>query len=344
MQKRPREEQRRSKRTYVSASKQYLKRTDRRGKEDIDKMPSVLIRQVTACLLIFALAVGVRQSNSPTAQKLKDSIGKSLNVSSSMEDVSVFFSGISEQFNDVKNKAVSVFTHKKDDENSDIESDAESTEDSETLPNDDQPSEDEEEQPNENENNAAVQETIPDYKFENTVYNQKIESPRIISTYFETPLSIEDTMEDYDSGEKRTETPYDKPVELGFTMVTPVKGEVTSQYGMRINPVTKKKSFHYGIDIAASKGTHIAAAYEGLIKEIGVSAAYGNYVTVAHENGFETFYGHCDTIYVTEGQRVSAGEGIATVGSSGWSTGNHLHFEIRMGNKVLSPLKYVSVS
>jgi murein DD-endopeptidase MepM/ murein hydrolase activator NlpD len=128
---------------------------------------------------------------------------------------------------------------------------------------------------------------------------------------------------------------------LPFSIINPVEGPVSSPFGLRVNPVTKKEAFHYGIDIAAPKGTNILAVYEGTVKEVGRSVAYGNYIVISHPYEGETFYGHCSSNLKKAGQTVKQGEAIAKVGSTGWSTGNHLHFEVRRDSYVLPPDKFV---
>ena len=95
------------------------------------------------------------------------------------------------------------------------------------------------------------------------------------------------------------------------------------------------------MDIAAPNGTPIKAAAEGTIKYAGWMGGYGNLVIISHGNGVETYYGHCSKIYVKKGQEVTAGDTIAAVGSTGYSTGNHLHFEIRKDGTQVNPQKYV---
>ena len=82
-------------------------------------------------------------------------------------------------------------------------------------------------------------------------------------------------------------------------------------------------------------------AAEGTIKYAGWMGGYGNLVIISHGNGVETYYGHCSKIYVKKGQEVTAGDTIAAVGSTGYSTGNHLHFEIRKDGTQVNPQKYV---
>jgi murein DD-endopeptidase MepM/ murein hydrolase activator NlpD len=121
------------------------------------------------------------------------------------------------------------------------------------------------------------------------------------------------------------------------SFLTPVMGTVVSEYGMRTNPVTGIYCLHGGIDIAAEKGTDIYAAYDGVVTMAGYSSTYGNYVIIEHSSNIKTLYAHCSKLLVKEGQQVSKGDKIALVGSTGRSTGPHLHFEVRIGGNRVNP-------
>ncbi len=121
--------------------------------------------------------------------------------------------------------------------------------------------------------------------------------------------------------------------------VRPVTGgKITSRFGERSSV---RSSSHTGLDIAASSGTPIKAAASGTVTFAGYKGSYGYLVKIKCDNGYEMWYGHCSKLYVKNGQRVSAGEKIAAVGSTGNSTGPHLHFEIRKDGKALNPQKYM---
>lgn len=123
------------------------------------------------------------------------------------------------------------------------------------------------------------------------------------------------------------------------TLLTPVEnGRYTSLFGYRIHPITGQWSFHTGIDIAASEGTSIRAALKGKVTKIGEDSRSGKYVFLTHSDGFVTFYCHCSEILVSEGMNINKGETVARVGSTGQSTGPHLHFEVRRDGIRLNPL------
>ena len=120
--------------------------------------------------------------------------------------------------------------------------------------------------------------------------------------------------------------------------ISPVtKGTVTSVFGKRIHPIFKTEGFHTGIDIAYKLGTPILSAFSGTVYEVGKSEAYGNYIIIKHSDTLFTFYGHCDSIKAREGMVMRSGEIIAFMGSTGYSTGPHLHFEIRIDGKCVDP-------
>ena len=114
-------------------------------------------------------------------------------------------------------------------------------------------------------------------------------------------------------------------------------GRISSAFGMRMHPILGKHQHHAGIDIAAPRGAPIHAAREGVVRVAERRGNYGNLVVVDHGNGLETRYAHCDTLDVTPGQRVRAGDQLATVGDTGLATGPHLHFEVRRHGHAIDP-------
>ena len=139
----------------------------------------------------------------------------------------------------------------------------------------------------------------------------------------------------YEAAEKTSFAPF----VTTDTLLSPIeKGRYTSLFGYRIHPVTGQWSFHTGIDIAAGEGTSIRATLKGRVTKTGEDSRSGKYVFLTHSDGFVTFYCHCSEILVSEGMNINKGETIARVGSTGQSTGPHLHFEIRKDNIRLNPL------
>lgn len=125
-------------------------------------------------------------------------------------------------------------------------------------------------------------------------------------------------------------------------LIAPVSvSVVSSAYGYRIHPLKKVTEFHEGVDIPRPYGSPIKAALSGRVTYSGWKQGYGNIVIVKHENGYVTYYGHNSRNIVKVGQNVKQNETIALVGSTGNSTGPHLHFEIRKNNKLLNPSKYL---
>ncbi len=118
----------------------------------------------------------------------------------------------------------------------------------------------------------------------------------------------------------------------------PVSGTITSRYGVSSRI---RKSNHTGLDISAKTGTPIKAISDGTVTSAKYSGSYGNLVKIDHGNGVETWYAHTSKMYVKNGQKVKAGDTIAAVGSTGNSTGPHLHLEIRVNGKHVNPQKYL---
>ena len=125
---------------------------------------------------------------------------------------------------------------------------------------------------------------------------------------------------------------------LGISLIRPVSGSISSRFGS-ISRV--RSGVHTGLDIAASRGTTIKAASSGTVIFSGYKGSYGNMIVLDHGNGVCTYYGHCSKLYVSVGTRVSQGTSIAAVGSTGNSTGPHLHFEIRVNGVAYNPQNYV---
>ena len=125
---------------------------------------------------------------------------------------------------------------------------------------------------------------------------------------------------------------------LNVALIKPVSGIKTSRFGERSRI---RSSAHTGLDIATSRGTPVVAAASGTVTFAGWKGSYGWLVVITHSNGVQTYYGHCSALYVTAGTSVVQGQRIAAVGSTGNSTGPHLHFEIRVNGVAYNPEKYV---
>ena len=142
--------------------------------------------------------------------------------------------------------------------------------------------------------------------------------------------------------EKAAAGKQDNPYTGGvFTWPCPSSTRVTSDYGTRVSPMGGASSNHKGIDIGASGGAAIVAAADGTVTTAAYSSAAGNYVMIDHGGGLYTVYMHASALLVSPGQTVSAGQTIAQVGSTGISTGNHLHFGVSLNGSYVSPWSYL---
>jgi murein DD-endopeptidase MepM/ murein hydrolase activator NlpD len=121
----------------------------------------------------------------------------------------------------------------------------------------------------------------------------------------------------------------------------PVIGKATSGYGERIDPIHHTAGMHPGQDLAAPTGTRVGAARGGEVVHAGPAGTYGNLVILRHEDGFETRYAHLSEVHVKKGDHVDTGQDVGAVGTTGHSTGPHLHFEIRKEGKALDPKPYL---
>lgn len=118
----------------------------------------------------------------------------------------------------------------------------------------------------------------------------------------------------------------------------PVRGPITSPFGMRTDPVTGRYQLHSGIDIGADYGVPIQAAADGIVLFAGWYGGYGNAIILDNTSGLSTLYAHCSAMYVTVNQRVQRGQVIGAIGATGYATGPHLHFEIRVNGVPVDPL------
>lgn len=147
-----------------------------------------------------------------------------------------------------------------------------------------------------------------------------------------------DTKKDQNSNDGESVTPTGT-----FQWPVPSSHTITSNYGYRIHPISGTKKLHAGIDIGAPGGSNIIAADSGtvILSSFGYNGGYGNYVIISHGNGITTRYAHCSNLFVSVGQTVTKGQLIAAVGSTGASTGNHCHFEVRINGDSKNPLNYL---
>lgn len=125
---------------------------------------------------------------------------------------------------------------------------------------------------------------------------------------------------------------------IQVALANPISGTITSRFGARSS---RRSSVHTGLDIAAPTGTSIGAAASGTVTYAGNKGAYGNFIVINHGNGVQTYYAHCSAINVSVGQTVSQGQKIGAVGSTGNSTGPHLHLEVRVNGVAQNPQNYV---
>ncbi len=125
---------------------------------------------------------------------------------------------------------------------------------------------------------------------------------------------------------------------LGISLIKPVSGVITSRFGAGSSI---RRSSHTGLDIATSAGTPVLAAASGTVTFSGYKGSYGNMLVITHGNGVQTYYAHCSKLYVSAGTAVSQGQTIAAVGSTGNSTGPHLHLEVRVNGVAYNPQNYL---
>lgn len=131
---------------------------------------------------------------------------------------------------------------------------------------------------------------------------------------------------------------------IGGVLAWPVPGytRISSNYGMRTHPITGIYKLHTGVDISAPMGANFVAANDGIVTKAGYNSAYGNMVIIDHGGGISTLYAHGSEILVEVGQTVKRNEAVLKVGSTGYSTGPHAHFEVRINGVVTTPIEYIT--
>lgn len=115
------------------------------------------------------------------------------------------------------------------------------------------------------------------------------------------------------------------------------RGTLTSGYGERVHPISGAQEIHSGVDVAAPTGTDLRAAYDGEVVEVGENTQLGKYIRLNHGGGIEILYGHCEEIVAAQGAQVRAGERVALVGSTGVSTGSHVHICVKLDGVLCDP-------
>ncbi|SMO65564.1 murein hydrolase activator EnvC family protein [Melghirimyces algeriensis] len=180
---------------------------------------------------------------------------------------------------------------------------------------------------------------IKDYKeHEKQIQELAKEKEHLEEANEEERKQIRDMVRKQQQQSKSKSSTYD-----GGTFARPVKGEITSTYGMRYHPIRKTYKMHTGVDFGASLGTPIYAAAGGKVIQSRPSTGYGYIVVIDHGGGLSTLYAHmyAQDVNVSVGQTVSKGQKIAEVGNNGWSTGPHLHFEVLKNGEHTDPMPYL---
>ena len=150
---------------------------------------------------------------------------------------------------------------------------------------------------------------------------------------------VEDTAQDQDELLFRADE-YLKTIRL-LPLGKPINGSISSRYGKRKDPLNKKSAFHTGVDLRGKRGEKIKATADGIVIKALRNGGHGNYVLVDHGNGYTTSYSHMQKYLVHRGDRVKRGQVIGLVGSTGRSTGPHLHYEVALDGKTVNPYKFM---
>lgn len=198
------------------------------------------------------------------------------------------------------------------------------------------------------EEQAAVNALISEKEREIQVYQTDINNKEAVIKEYEAEIAEQNAtiaaLEQAVAEEKKklaeaNRRKYDGGV---FKWPAPSYTRISDDYGARIHPILKTQQFHNGVDMAAPSGSPILAAYDGEVVAAAYNGSMGNYVMIDHGDGLYTIYMHASALYVSKGQSVARGEKIAAVGSTGRSTGPHLHFSVRLNGGYVSPWNYLS--
>jgi murein DD-endopeptidase MepM/ murein hydrolase activator NlpD len=136
----------------------------------------------------------------------------------------------------------------------------------------------------------------------------------------------------------------DLKLALGELFIYPVKGRLSSPYGWRDDPISGVRRYHAALDLAAGMGTPVKASMDGKVSMVGYNATYGNYIIINHNNSYQTMYAHLNVTSVKQGDSVLQGSKIGEVGSTGYSTGPHLHFAIYKSGRAVNPLEFLGTN
>ena len=189
---------------------------------------------------------------------------------------------------------------------------------------------------------ASLESDINAYK---SVYDQYEQQQKNVQSQIDKQV---EALRRQEEANKKNDPSYDAGKDNGATgsMLWPCPSchTITSEFGWRYHPIYHTQKYHSGVDIGASYGATIVAADGGTVITAGAVSGYGNCVVINHGNGITTLYGHMSSIAVSSGQKVSKGQTIGYVGSTGNSTGPHLHFEVQVNDEKVDPTQYVQLS
>ena len=175
-------------------------------------------------------------------------------------------------------------------------------------------------------------------KYETEIKDFVSTDDAITCLYVEKPVEVVQEKKTYISTVSTSTKISSNYVSTGISFIKPITGTITSRFG---ESSRLRSSKHTGLDIAAPTGTKIAVAADGEVVFSGTKGSYGKLVVISHNNNVQTYYGHCSALYVSVGEKVSQGQTIAAVGSTGNSTGPHLHFEVRVDGISYNPQNYI---
>lgn len=265
-------------------------------------------KQVILSILAIAIIYAVKIANTPVSNTLMEKVNWTLTNNVNLQDLYKEYDSVIDKI--INNNIISGF----------IKKDMKSTDDSDNL---------DASQSQDSDSQYSIDEVL-DFASDDASQGDDPNNSDIISDEKKLPKTDEES--DIING-----------IKSKFTFTCPVYGALGSPFGSRINPISKKKEFHKGVDIKANSSTPIKSALDGTVFAAEYEKSYGNYIILNHSDGITTLYAHCSKLLVKNGQKVKKGQIIALVGSTGNSTGPHLHFEVHKDGKLLDPLSFIKL-
>lgn len=304
-------------------------RKKKKNGENNNRLAFIIVKQLIASLVVFLLVSAVMNLDSPITDFLTDKVSYVMEHNIEMNDI---FGKIHSFTDMLKKNNLNKDIEKEEEKSIDISS----TEDS-VIPASAQVYLPDNEDFSKIDYGGIIEEDEPDTEDEKLNANENNPDGKLEKSQPKANDNVSDTKKS-DTTNKTNNT---NNTNLKF--IAPVNAPLGSKFGERTHPIKGSVEMHKGVDIKANYGVAIKAAMSGKVIEAGPCSTFGNLVKIDHQNGYITLYAHCSVIIAKKGNMVKQGDVISKVGSTGSSTGPHLHFEVWKDNTPVDPLGYVKI-